>query len=102
MDNVELAGKLYVIYHKEMEGNKLTNVKLKIKEIDSKERTKHCNTRKKRVKNPFNSHSLLSISHFSLFPSFSVSVSISVYLTCLHSDPGLFQLSIILFVYVLV
>ena len=29
MDNVELAGKLYVIYHKEMEGNKLTNVKLK-------------------------------------------------------------------------
>ena len=98
MGNVELAGKLYVIYHKEMEGNKLTNVKLKIKERDSKERTKHCNTRKKRVKNPFNSHSLLSISHFSLFPSFSV----SVYLTCLHSDPGLFQLSIILFVYVLV
>ena len=31
MDNVELAGKLYVIYHKEMEGNKLTNVLIKDK-----------------------------------------------------------------------
>lgn len=83
-----------------MEGNRLNNVSIWKEKLKIKEGQSISIRAKRRVKNPFNTHSVspLYFTLLSLFPYFCLFRS---YLSSLHPDPGPFLLSIILFVYAL-